>query len=225
MARRQALIVGLGQFGMALARSLSAEGVEVLGVDVDPLRVQNASEIVSEAAAFDAMDEDALARTAPASRDLCVVAVGEEAREASIMVTALLRQMGAKRIIARAADSLLERILYLVGAHEVVNPERAFGERLATRLIYDGILEEIPLGDDLVITELKAPAEMIGRTLTELQLPRRYEITVLAIRRLGVEGRGAVVRPDPALPLQADDILIVVSRPEATKRLLGRGLA
>ena len=213
----QALIIGLGQFGMSLARTLTNLGVEVLAVDIDEELVQDAAAFVSEAACFDATDEESLARADPVRRDLCVCAIGNEAREASIIVTALLRQMGARRIIARAGDDLIERILRLVGAHEIVNPERAFGERLASRLLYQGIVEELPLGSDLMITEVHPPPALIGRSLAQLRLPERFAVNVVALRPVG---GGATIQPDPNRPLAGDDILVVVSRPEAIRRLL-----
>lgn len=218
---KQALIIGLGQFGMALARTLSARGVDVLAVDVNPTLVQLASAFVDEAACFDAMDEEALARSAPQRRDLCVCAIGTEARDAAIIVTAQLKLMGAPRILARATDDITERILRLVGAHQTVNPEREIGERLANRIIYDGIVDEIPLGPDLVITELRPPKSIIGRTLMELGLPKRFNVTVVAIRR-GEAGAGKVIMPDPKEPIRADDILVIVSRSEDIKRLAER---
>lgn len=219
--RKQAMVIGLGQFGMAVARSLSRMGVEVLAVDMRKEAVEYASTFAAEAAAFNATDEDALARAVPAQRDMCICAIGDESREGAIVVTALLRKLGARRVIARANDELLERILRLVGAHEVVNPERAFGERFATRLLYDGILEEVPLGEDLVISELMPPPAMIGRSLIELALPRTFGITVVAIRHV-VDGKGSVVQPDPQAPLRKDDILVVVSAPGATHNIVGR---
>lgn len=213
----QALIIGLGQFGMSLARTLTNLGVEVLAVDNEEELVQDAAAFVSEAACFDATDEESLARADPSRRDLCVCAIGSEAREAAIIVTALLRQMGARRIVARAGDDLIERILRLVGAHEVVNPERAFGERLASRLLYRGIVEELPLGNDLMITEVHPPPAMIGRSLAQLHLPERFAVNVVALRPVG---GGATIQPDPNRPLAGDDILVVVSRPEAVRKLL-----
>lgn len=213
------MIIGLGQFGMSLARALSESGVEVLAVDLDPRAVQEAAAFSAEAVAFDATSEEALARAAPGRRDLCVCAIGLGARENAIMVTALLRQMGAPRIVARATDDLMERILKLVGAHEVVNPERAFGQRLATRLAHEGLLDQVPLGADLVITELRPPRPTVGRTLVDLELPRRFDLMVVAIRRM-VEGQGQVLRPDPRDPIQQEDILVVVGRPAAVERFL-----
>lgn len=216
---RQAMVIGLGQFGMAMARSLAEHGVEVLAVDRRQDRVQAVSAFVADAQRLDATDEAALNRAAPGRRDVCVVAIGDEGKEGSILVTALLRQMGARRIVARATDALHERILLLVGAHEVVNPERAFGERLATRLAHAGILEELPLGDDLVITELSVPAVFIGRSLTDLELRRRFGVTVIAVRRVE-EGHGRVLLPEPRQPLRDGDVLVVVGEPDAAARIV-----
>lgn len=217
--RKQAIVVGLGQFGMALARSLAEKGVEVLGVDRREDLVHSASAFADEVITMDATDERELARTSPDRRDICVVAIGDEAREASIITTALFRQMGATRVVARATDPLHERILRLVGAHDVVNPERAFGERLAARLLYTGVIDEIPLGKDLTITEMQLPRAFAGKTLLSLQLPRRYGITVIAIRR---EGLADVRVPAPEEPLREGDILVVVAERDAVARLVER---
>jgi trk system potassium uptake protein TrkA len=219
---KQALVIGLGQFGMSLSRALSRAGCDVLAVDQAQDRVQTASAFVSQAICIDATDEPSLSRLAPERRDFCICAIGDEAREASIIVTALLRQMGARHIVARCTDDLMDRILRLVGAHAIVNPERAFGERLATRLIYDGILEEMPLGDGLIITELRIPPSMIGRTLIELELPRRFSVTVVALRREQAGTRPRVLLPDPRAPLLAGDILVVVSEPGAAQYMADR---
>lgn len=218
---RQALVIGLGQFGMALAQALVNNQVEVLAVDQRSERVQVAAALVTDAVQLDATDEAQLAEIAPGSRDLAVVAIGDDSREASIIVTALLRQMGAPRIIARATDPLHERILSLVGAHEVVNPERNYGERLAARLAYRGVLDVLPLGDDLIITELIAPSQLAGRTLSELQLPRRFHVNVVALRRDGVVG-SQLVLPTAETRVKSGDIMVIISSPEAARDLVER---
>lgn len=208
--KTQALILGLGQFGMSTARALAQRGVEVMVVDQDERLVQQAATWASEAVAFDAADEASLARTSPADRDLCIVAIGDESRDGSIVATALLRQMGAKRIVARANDTIHERILRLVGAHEVVNPEHAFGERLAARLAHADVIDQIPLGGDLVITELQVPKKLVGKSLREVGLPSKLGITVVAVRRF-VDGRVRAELPDPNIPLSAEDVLVVAT--------------
>ena len=214
---KQALIIGLGQFGMSLARALTERQVEVLAVDREESRVREAASFAAEAVCFDATDEASLAKVAPERRDVCVCAVGDEARDSSIICTALLRQLGARLILARAGDSLHERILYLVGAHEVVNPESAFGMRLATRLAYEGVLGEFSLGKGLYITEIRVPKTFAGRSLADLHLRRRYRISVVAIR----QANGVVVIPEPGDPLGTEDILVVLSDREAIARLQG----
>lgn len=215
--RQQALIIGLGQFGMALSRALVARGVEVLAIDQSEDRVRAASSIVTEAACFDATDEQALARTSPERRDVCVVSIGDESREASIICTALLRQMGAKRLIARSNDDLHARILTLVGANHVVNPEREFGERFANQIVHEEIRGEMPLGEGVLISEVEAPGPFLGKALRDLQLPSRYGITVVAIRK---GGTGAVVIPGPESKVETGDVLVVVAKDKAVARMM-----
>ncbi len=216
--KKQALVIGLGQFGMSLVRSLTALGVDVFAVDRNPNLTRLAADLAAEAATFDGADEEALARTAPARRDVCVCAIGDESRESAIICTAMLRQMGAPRVIARAADPVLERILKLVGAHEVVNPEDAFGQRLAAHLTHEGVMGEYPLSAGIIITELRVPDSFVGRTLIELGLPRKHGITVVALQR----GEETVPTPDPRDPLRRDDLLVVVSKTGAVAKLLDR---
>ena len=216
---RQVLVVGLGQFGMAVAHALAKRGVEVLAVDRDEDRVRAASAFATEAASFDATDEEALARTSPDRRDVCVCAIGDESQEASIICTALLRQMGAKRVIARSNDALHARILSLVGADVVVNPEQEFGERFANRIFHEGIRGEMPLGEGVLITEVATPSDFVGSTLEQLALPRRFGVTVVAIRK---GASGEVVMPGPAVRLDAGDVLVVVAEEKAVAGMMDR---
>jgi trk system potassium uptake protein len=219
--KKQALVIGLGQFGLSLSNSLSRSGIEVLAIDINPVRVELADPYVAESAAFDATDEDALAKATPDSRDVCVCAIGPESKENAILVTALLRQMGAKYIISRASDELTERILSVVGAHEVVNPERDYGERLAKKLAHTGLLEQIPLGENLAISELFPPTRMHGRTLRELALPKRFEISVVGIRK-NTENGAKLTMPASETAISSGDILVVVSAPESVLKMLER---
>ncbi len=214
--KKQALVLGLGQFGMSLVRSLTELRVDVLAVDRRPELTRQAADVAAQAATFDVTDESALAQAAPERRDVCICAIGAEAREASIMCTALLRQMGAPRVIARANDPVLERILRLVGAHEVVNPEREFGRRLAAHLVHEGVMGEYPLSAGIIITELLVPDAFVGRTLIDLGLPRQYGLTVVAIQR----GDETLPTPDPRAKLRRDDILVVVSKVGAVAKMM-----
>lgn len=218
---RQALVIGLGQFGSALARELADQGMEVIAVDNDPGHVDAIAPYVAEAAQLDATSEEALAGLVPADRDVCVCAIGDDNREGSIIVTALLRQLGAEQLIARATDALHARILRMVGATQVINPERDFGERLAIRLAWRNVENVMHLGGDLFLTEIQAPEGFWGRTLAELELPRRFSVTVSAIRRSSNSDMLATI-PDPHDPLREGDHLLLVSREADARKLTER---
>lgn len=218
MLPKQVLIIGLGQFGMALAKALAEQGTEVLAVDSNESHIQDVAPFVADAVVMDAMDETSLASLAPDRREICVCAIGDDHREGSIVVTALLKQLGAPHIIARATDELHARILSLVGAHEVINPEKNYGERLAIRLAWRNVVNVLPLGGNLVLTELEAPEALWGRTLIELELPKRFEVTICAIRT----EEGGTSIPDPQRALKRGDVLMVVSTEANAKRLSER---
>ncbi len=214
---QQILIIGLGQFGMALAKSLSERGAEVLAVDIRRQLVEEAANFVTEALIVNGADETALASLEPAKRDIAVCAIGEEAKESSIICTALLRQMGAPLVVSRADDHLHYRILQLVGAHQIVRPEKEFGERFANRLLYRDVIVETGLGDDLHLTELSVQPDMVGKNLVELALPKRFGALVVGVRR---QKNGVVVRPSPSEPLREGDNLIVVSDQATIPKLI-----
>ena len=214
---QQILVIGLGHFGMSLARTLSEKGAEVLAVDVRRSLVEEASAFAAEALAADAADEKQLAGLGPGKRDAVVCAIGDDSKESSIICTALLRQMGAPFVVSRANDKMHQRILQLVGAHQIINPEHEFGRRFANRLLYRHIIAETPIGDDLHLTEILVQPSMVGKNLIALALPKRFGIMVAAIRR-GTSSR--LIQPSPAEPLQAEDRLVIVSTEAAIPRLM-----
>jgi trk system potassium uptake protein TrkA len=119
----------------------------------------------------------------PGKRDAAVCAIGDDSKEASIICTALLRQMGSRVVIARANDKLHQRILQLVGAHQIINPEQEFGKRFANRLLYRNVIADTNIGEDLYLTEICTQPSMVGKTLIELALPKKFGIMVVGIRR------------------------------------------
>ena len=125
--------------------------------------------------------------------------------------------MGAPLIIARANDQTHYRILQLVGAHQIVNPENEFGKRFANRLLFRNIIADTPIGDDLQLTEICVQPSMIGKTLVAMELPRRYGILVAGIRR-GTTGK--IILPIPSEPLLAGDKLLIVSSENAISSLI-----
>ncbi len=214
---QQIMIIGLGQFGMSLARTLAERGVEVFAVDVKKNLVEEAETFVTEAVVADASNEQELVQLEPRKRDAVVCAIGNDSRESSIVCTALLRQMGVTRIVARANDPMHQRILKQVGAHEVINPELEFGKRFANRLLFDRVVVDTQIADDLMLTEIRVLPPLIGKTLLELELPRKYGIIVAGIR---TGDNRNISRPDPNVPLKADSSMIIVSGEESITRFV-----
>ena len=214
---QQILIIGLGQFGMSLARTLSQKGAEVLAVDLQKNLVQESAVFVTESLVMDATDEVELARLHPEKRDAVVCAIGDDSKEQSIICTALLRQMGAPFIVARANDKMHQRILHLVGAHKIVNPEQEFGMRFANRLLYRHVIADTVIGEDLNLTEIRIQPSMVGKNLIELALPKRFGILVAAIRR-GSPDR--IIQPSPHESLQAEDNLMIVCNETAIAKFI-----
>jgi trk system potassium uptake protein TrkA len=202
---------------MSLARTLSEKGAEVLAVDIKKNLVEEVDAFVTEATIIDATDESELARLEPGKRDAAVCAIGDDSKEASIICTALLRQMGAPAVIARANDKMHQRILQLVGAHQIINPEQEFGKRFANRLLYRNVIADTNLGEDIHLTEICIQPSMVGKTLVELALPKKFGVIVAGIRR---GAKGKVVQPSANEPLKQGDNLIIISNETAIPELV-----
>ncbi|QDG51211.1 TrkA family potassium uptake protein [Persicimonas caeni] len=207
-------VIGLGQFGQAVARSLASQGQAVLAVDNDMDHIEAVQDVVDVAVQADATDEDALYGLRLEQMSVAIVAMGAHSVEASILTTALLKEMGVPRIIARASNELHARILRSVGANEVIDPEQEMGRRLARRLSQPSIVDQIDLGN-AELAEVEAPEAFVGKTLAELDLRNEYHVSVLAIRR------GDTVEPNPRAEVQlvSGDIMVVIGRPEAVNRI------
>ncbi|MBQ9753638.1 MAG: TrkA family potassium uptake protein [Lentisphaeria bacterium] len=211
---KQVIVIGLGQFGMALAQALAERGVEVLAVDISQEKVDAASEFAAYAVAIDAADEASLAKLLPAERDAAVCCISNTSKESGIICTALLRQMGCRYIVSRAGNATYRRILYMVGAHEVIIPEQDYGRRFATFLLYRNMIADSSSSSELNLTEIRLPGSMVGKTLGKLALPKKYGIIVAALRR-----EGKLLRPDPEQTLKEDDMLLIVSDEQAIAKL------
>jgi trk system potassium uptake protein TrkA len=158
--------------------------------------------------------------------DVAVVAMGENI-EASILTAALLKNIGVPYLIARAVSDVHQRVLRQIGVHEVLNLEIEEGRRLASRLASPEILDEIAVAGDVIIAEMHLPADMAGKSLENLDLPRRYQVSVAAVKRTGTriddlgnpEKEVSVLYPSPAVRLEPEDILMVLGRRADIERL------
>lgn len=177
----QIVVIGLGRFGFNVVRELNAAGHEVLAIDVDPDIVQRIRNHARRALVLDARDSERLAALGVADFDAAVVSLGERI-DVSTLIALHLKELGVPKIVTKAGSEDHGKLLRLIGVDEVIFPERESAERLAHRLTSAEVLQHLPLGEGISIDEV-APAEwMLGKSLAELALPRRFNLQVLAVR-------------------------------------------
>jgi len=179
---RQCVVVGLGIFGAAVAKTLVEKGCEVLAIDEDEEKVKEISEIVTQAVQADATDEKTLRSLGVDKMDMAVISTGEN-MEASILVTLLMKELGIKTIVAKAISPSHGTVLRKIGATRVVFPERDIGVRLAESLASPDILEHIALSPEYGILEVHAPKSFIGSTLRKINVRAKHGVIIIAIKR------------------------------------------
>lgn len=202
---RQVVVIGLGQFGMQLARSLVKMNCEVVAIDMNESRVNQVRDDVQRAIIGDARDFDMLASIVSANVDEAVVGLGESSIEPSILCTLHLKRIGVKVILSTARNDDHANILRAVGANEIIFPERETAERTARRIANPDLRDMFSLADDYRIMEIVAPQVLHGKSLASAQLRRDYDLLVLAIRPPDQErfnflpGADAVIHPNETL--------------------------
>jgi trk/ktr system potassium uptake protein len=203
---KQFAVIGMGRVGASLVRTLGSLGHDVLGIDCDADRIQDLSAELPNASlvAADATEGTVLRDLGLEQFDGAAVVIGENI-EASVLVTLVLKDLGVPLVFSRANSPLHARVLERVGADHVVQPEKEFGEFLARQITSPGMKDYLELGRDEALIELELPREWIGKSLADLQLHRKKDLTVLAVKGEGQEGS----LPRPEAPLKEGDVLII----------------
>jgi len=198
-------VIGLGKFGREVARNLYAKGHEVVGIDNDPERVQDLRDDTTQAIVADCTEADTLKSLGIDNSEAVVVSLGEK-MDATVLVTLYLREMGVRRIVTKAVSPDHGKVLRLVGATEVVLPERDTALRVASALGTHGVLEYLPLGPGFSLIELAAPGRFVGRTLGELEIRRRFHVLVVAVKN----GDRLDLVPGAGYRIQEGDLLMLI---------------
>lgn len=231
MAQKKFAIIGLGYFGTNLATFLSHEGAEVLVIDNDENKVDAISEIVTHAVCMNSTDEPALRSLGLKDMDAVVVAIGEQF-ESSITTTALLQEIGVKKIYNRIISPIHQRLLKLMGIEELLVPEAEAASHLASRLMISGILSSFELSPSFGIFEIPVPAAFIGKSVLESNLRQTYNLNLVTIKRYKKKGGLLSISkpeelyvvgvPSPHLSIVEGDILVVFGREKDVKYLLAQ---
>ncbi len=177
-------VIGMGIFGREVAVSLTQNGFAVLAIDTDAEVIEAMKERVTRAIRLDSTDEVALYEAKIDELPVVINAIGMQHIENSIITTALLKQLEIPRIIARATNPLHERILHQVGATEVVNPEQDSARKLAYQIARPGLRDVLSLAKNVVVAEVPVPPSFVGKTLADVDVRRRYGITVIGVQRV-----------------------------------------
>ncbi|GMM92677.1 potassium channel family protein [Qipengyuania sp. MTN3-11] len=206
--RKPVLVIGLGRFGGAVALTLERMGHEVLGADADPARVQEFSRQLTQTVEADCTDHDVLVKLGTDSFSSAVVGIGSDI-EASVLVVLALSDLAVPNIWAKATNERHGRILERTGAHHVVFPEQRMGERVA-RLVNERLLDFISFDNDFAIARLAAPEPIVGLPLVTSQCRKKFDVTVVGVKREGEDFLHAV----PDTIILPGDMLVVSGKVE-----------
>lgn len=214
MQKQTVGVLGLGIFGQTIAIELSKYGCDVIAIDGDEKNVDKVSDVVTSASIGDFTDMDLLRSVGLANCDIVVVGTGTNL-ESSVLAVMHAKRLGVKQIIAKARSLTFEEVLYEVGVDAVVAPERDSGLRLASKILRNHIDEVLRLDDETSIIEFETPARWIGKTLSELDVRRQYDLNLLGMR----EERGEKLTPIGVnTPLESDVILVAMAASHAFER-------
>lgn len=179
---KSVLLVGLGRFGRHIAIKLHELHHQVMAIDQKEERVEAVLPYVTNAQIGDSKNHSFMASLGVRNFDVCIVAIGDDF-QSSLETTALLKELGAKQVVARAARDVHAKFLLRNGADEVVYPEKQLASWTAIRYTSDHIIDYIELDDDNAIVEVSVPHSWVGKTVGALDVRRRYNINILGIKK------------------------------------------
>ena len=215
-------VIGLGRFGVALARQLTRSGAEVIAIDNEMSWVNEVQDYVAVAVRVDSTEREALVAQEIDKVDVAVVAIGENF-EAALLTTVILKKLGVPKIICRSQSEFHTEIFRQIGADEVIQPEIQAGERLGHSLANPQLEDLISLGEGYTLIEVRAPKEFVGQTIRSIGIRQKFGVNLITIRRPVPDSTPpqyhVVGVPKPDETIRELDILVLVGTDEALARL------
>lgn len=199
-------VFGLGRYGIAVARELVENGMEVIAIDAREKLVNDAAAYLPVCKCADVTDAEVIERLDIGNIDTVVVCMAGNL-EASVMAITLCKEAGVKTVIAKCGSEMQQKILLRVGADQVVFPENESGIRLAKNLVSSGFVDMISLSKDVSLVEIDVKEEWVGQNLIELNLRKKYGINIVALKK----GEEVSANINPEQALDADTTLIVIA--------------
>lgn len=207
------LLIGLGRFGKHIAMQLNEMGHEIMAVDINEERVNKILPFVTNAQIGDSTDASFLESLGIGNFDICFVTIGGSFQN-SLETTSLLKELGARLVISRAERDVQEKFLLRNGADRVVYPEKQVAKWASIRYADDHILDYMEVDASHAIFEVEVPDEWIGRSVGELDIRRRYNINILAVKK----EREVSVAISVDTVLEADSTLLVLGDYKAIQK-------
>jgi trk system potassium uptake protein TrkA len=216
---KQFAVFGLGRFGGSLVKALYENGIEVLAVDIDQEKVDEYAKYAVQAVQIPHLDETTLQMLDITSFDHVFVSFGTNI-EGSILLTMMLKEMGVKTVWAKASSDSHHKVLHKIGADRVIHPERDMAKKIANHISSKSIIDYIELSNEHSIVEILASPEIHNKTLQELDIRNRFNCNIIAIKRNDVVKISLL----PNELILKDDVLVVIGRKKAIKRLEEEGI-
>ncbi len=226
----QYIIIGLGNFGASLAEKLVLLDNEVIGVDLNYSRLDMMRDKLTHVVRLDSTDQDAVRSLPLAHTDVVIIAIGEDV-SANVMSTAVMKQLGVKRLISRAITPLQETIIRAMGVEEVIRPEKETAERWARKSNLPGVVDSFEVNSFFSVIETEVPEDFVGKTIEETELRSKYNILLLTTIRkkptkndLEVDNFTYVVQgvASAKTVLQQGEIMVIYGETNSLKRFLKR---
>ncbi|MWC26810.1 potassium channel family protein [Paenibacillus sp. MMS18-CY102] len=211
---KQFVIIGLGRFGSSLGQELVQLGYEVLGIDKNEETVDDMSHLLTHVVSADATDEETLRALGVRNFDCGVVAIGDDI-QASILATIQLKDIGVKKVVAKALSELHGRVLEKLGVDRVIYPERDMGIRVAHQLVSPNLLDYIELSKEYTIAELAVPSCLNGKTLQDINTRAKFGCSIVAINK---PKGGVIIAPTASEELAEKDIMVVIGTNEQIEK-------
>ncbi len=209
------LIIGLGRFGLSVAHSLAMQKCEVMVLDRVESLVHEIRDEVTYALVGDGSDRNVLEKIGVKNFDTVIVCIGDSL-ETSIMTTALLKELGASKIIVKGQNEMHAKVLRMVGADKVVLPERDMGARLAQMLTTETFMDYIELSPTHSIIEMEVPKDWIGKSIIELDVRKKFHINILAIKK---ENGDIDAAPRSDTVFEKTDVIVVLGEKGSLEKL------
>ena len=204
------IVIGMGLFGMEVARKLCALGCEVLAIDRNTDLVQQVANDVTHAVVADGQDKDVLRALDAGNFDCAIVAIGDDLA-ASVLTTMNLKELGVPYVVCKARDITHRRVLEKLGVDRVVIPECEFAGKLARSLSSHNVLDYIELSEEYGILEVPAPRSWVGKTILELNVRAKLGVNIIAVKNERVTN----VSPSANYKIESGDIMVVLGDTKA----------